>query len=516
MNLPVASPQRVLLEQAGSISTQQYLIARLKTEALIEYDFDAGNAKDLLSQTEDTLESWRMAQLAADLTVELADAYGASADFEDSSPATMTDSASPSSAGIWGEPVAHAEESDAALKWAEDLTARFDSYPAGKQVRALAEELGTDAKNAFAQLQMAQDIIKGDAYKTEGDWAAAVEKALVATQTTCKVGLYVGSVVATGGVANGVLQAGGLVVSGVDTMVDVAKTGTTIFLGKNNKITIAADEMKNTLAPVVSAAGAINVFSGTSIASGLKAGADFSKQMSSLSKMTFIGDSVLNLAQSDNITGVAVAEEKDGATVVEAKTVDLRDKDDKQVREALKQAGIPEPDEADKTGAEGPTIGQWSAQRASQMEVEGPLTEAELKKIFEDLQKGLAEASGETPEESAPAPAPQPQAPEPSGTINQLVGSYEGQQGSPDGTSEPMYLTFTTGGPNELVDQDGDVWSFDPATNTASIYLYRDGLEGTFEITFTIDGTAVYYNGTLSLQGPDGPVYLPLSGTKVG
>lgn len=58
--------------------------------------------------------------------------------------------------------------------------------------------------------------------------------------------------------------------------------------------------------------------------------------------------------------------------------------------------------------------------------------------------------------------------------------------------------------------------AFEPATNTATVYHSEGGLDGTFQITFTIAGRSATYTGTLATQGPDGSVYLPLSGTKVG
>lgn len=213
--------------------------------------------------------------------------------------------------------------------------------------------------------------------------------------------------------------------------------------------------------------------------------------------------------------------------------MELRGKNAEQVREALQQAGLPEPDAGEDAAPELSTE-EWAAQRADELEGPDPLTAADLEKIFDSLLAALAEASGEPlqeeevveespiePENEGDAPTtaekPEQTGPTPAGTIiTQLVGSYEGQQGSPDGSSEPMNLTFRAGGPNQLIDQDGDVWTFDPATNTATVYHSAGGLDGTFQITFTIAGRAVTYTGTLTMQGPDGSVYLPLSGTKVG
>ena len=38
------------------------------------------------------------------------------------------------------------------------------------------------------------------------------ENAAMATKTVCKTGLYIGGVVAGGGVANGILEAGGMII----------------------------------------------------------------------------------------------------------------------------------------------------------------------------------------------------------------------------------------------------------------------------------------------------------------
>ena len=44
---------------------------------------------------------------------------------------------------------------------------------------------------------------------------------------------------ASGIAATGILEAGGMVIGGMDTIVDIASTGSTIVLGENNKVIIA-------------------------------------------------------------------------------------------------------------------------------------------------------------------------------------------------------------------------------------------------------------------------------------
>jgi len=57
VSLPTVAAERAAVEQAGAIVTQQYIIARLKTEALIEYDIENGSIDELKAMTDDTLEA---------------------------------------------------------------------------------------------------------------------------------------------------------------------------------------------------------------------------------------------------------------------------------------------------------------------------------------------------------------------------------------------------------------------------------------------------------------------------
>jgi hypothetical protein len=71
VSLPSVATERAAVEQAGAIATQQYIIARLKTEALIEYDIENGSIDELKAMTDDTLETWRLCELASVQAAEL-------------------------------------------------------------------------------------------------------------------------------------------------------------------------------------------------------------------------------------------------------------------------------------------------------------------------------------------------------------------------------------------------------------------------------------------------------------
>src|SRR5690554_962353 len=262
VSLPAADAQRTAMEQAGAMATRLFVLANLKTDALLEYDINNGSMEELQALTVDALETWRLCDVASDQTMQLVD-YAQDLRVQETTQGARMLYADR------GDPlfslfttVAYAAEENAAVKWARELTEKFDSYPAGQKIKQLAENLGTDAKKAYAQLKMAQNILEGEAYSAEGDTMQKFENAAMATKTVCKTGLYIGGVVAGGGVANGILEAGGMIIGGVDTIADIASTGSTIICGENSKVTMAANDLKDLMGPISSVAGGINVLTG--------------------------------------------------------------------------------------------------------------------------------------------------------------------------------------------------------------------------------------------------------------
>ena len=235
--------------------TRLFVLANLKTDALLEYDINKGSMEELKALTADALETWRLCDVASAQTMELVDyaqdlrvqatTQGARMVYADQSEPLFS----------LFTTVAYATEENAAVKWAKELTEKFDSYPAGQKIKQLAENLGTDAKKAYAQLKMAQNILEGEAYSAEADTMQKFENAAMATKSVCKTGLYIGGVVAGGGVANGILEAGGMIIGGVDTIADIASTGSTIICGENSRVTMAANDLKDMMGPISSVAG---------------------------------------------------------------------------------------------------------------------------------------------------------------------------------------------------------------------------------------------------------------------
>ncbi len=501
VSLPAVTVERAAVEQVGAIATQQYIIARLKTDVLIEYDIENGSIDELKAMTDDTLEAWRLCELASVKAAELTD-YAQELGVQANTQAARmlyAHRGGPSFSLL--ATVAYAAEENAAVKWAKELTEKYDSYPAGQKVKQLAENLGTDAKKAYAQLQMAQNILTGEAYSAEGDTMQKFENAAMATKTACKTGLYIGGVVAGGGVANGILEAGGMVISGVDTIVDIASTGSTIILGENNKVTMAANDLKDIVGPIASIAGGVNVFSGDSIKAGIKAGAEFSKQMGSLDKLNYIGESVLDLVSEGKILGGTITVGGNGKTTVTTKEIDLEGKTTEEVEKELEKAGLSLPEDEDP---------KTTAELAEEMEEKYFYTEEEINEIIENLRQLLYDMFLEEEPEKEEKPAEKPAViglP-----LEEVLGTYS-ITFTDDGESETANFTFMYYEGNLVFKPEVEgfagflliagPYEYDPSTATATCEVESEGLSASAKVSFVSENGVIRLtsSSTMSMKG---------------
>ena len=513
VSLSAVAAERAAVEQAGAIATQQYIIARLKTEALIEYDIENGSIDELKAMTDDTLEAWRLCELVSVQATELADYAQSLRSSASTQAATMSYTSSKSEViGLFT--VAYAAEENSAVKWAKDLTTKYDAYPSGQKIKQLSENLGTDAKNAFAQLKMAQAILEGAAYNNEADTIQKYENAAIATKTACKTGLYIGGAIASGGTATGILEAGGMVISGVDTIVDIASTGSTIILGENNKVTMAANDLKDIVAPIASIAGGVNVFSGDSIKAGIKAGAEFSKQMGSLDKLNYIGESVLDLVSEGKILGGTITVGDDGETTVTMTEISTEGKTPDEVAKELKEAGLPVPEEGEpKTAAE----------LAEEIEEEYYYTEEELNEVMENLRNLLYEMfldSEEEPMETPPAEEPTEESTAPPAeaigglSIDEIVGTYDTVMSNDDGYKDEGTLSFSKNENGQLI-EDTNIYNYDQATGTATFTLENSVGSSILAFVFTSENGKIHVSGTADLIGKKGTARFYYDGYKI-
>ncbi len=453
VTLPEVSPAREAAEQAGAFAVDQYIYARMKTEALIEYKPEAGNAEEFSAMIEETLTAWRVAEAAANGAEQIASVPESLA----ASPMAATMRVAPAGKAPFFMTASAAEE-NAATKWARDITEKFDSYPANARIKTLAQELGVDAKSAYKQLQMAQDILKGDAEAYEGDLYGAVENALLATRTVCKTTLYVTGTIASAGTASA-LEVGCILIGGVDTAVDIAATGSTIIRGENDSITLTLNEVKDYLAPVSAVAGGIGFFS-----SGVGTLEKFSDKMGLLDKFTYVGDSLLDYYQGKKVLGVKL-EEQAAAAEMTITQIEAKEQSDEAVRQELEKAGLPFAEAASAKSA---------SEIVSDMEEEmgGVWTVEDVEAYFGDLSEQY------TPEQDAEANPAEAASEDPIETGEPAVNN------APSEAAEIYSMTTTK--------EDGLTDTF-----PAEVLLHEDG---TMEITFTPHRVTVNDDFTFSVD----------------
>ncbi|MEL7624130.1 MAG: hypothetical protein AAGU12_11125 [Clostridiales bacterium] len=507
VSLPAVAAERAAVEQAGAIATQQYIIARLKTEALIEYDIENGSIDELKTMTGDALEAWRLCELASGQTAKLADYAQSLRSSAPAQAATMSYIAAKPAAGLFTT-VAYAAEENAAVKWAKELTEKYDSYPAGQKVKQLAENLGTDAKKAYAQLKIAQNILEGEAYSAEGDTMQSFENAAMATKTVCKTGLYIGGVVAGGGVANGILEAGGMIIGGVDTIVDIASTGSTIICGENSKITMAANDFKDLMGPISSVAGGVNVLTG-----GIKFAGDAAEKVGSIDKLSYIGESLLDLVRDGKIMGGLITVGEDGETTVTMTEIDVEGKTPEEIGKELENADLSLPqDEEAKTAAE----------LAEELEEEYYYTEEELNEVIESLRNLLYDMflnPEEEPSETPPAQEPHEESAAPpaaSGglSIDEVVGTYDMVISNDDGYTKEGPVNFSKNENGQLIVDTDDIYNYDQATGTATFTLENSVGSTTNTFIFTSENGRIHVSGTAVIIAEKGTAKFYYDGYK--
>ncbi len=135
---------------------------------------------------------------------------------------------------------------DEQLHWAQELTKTYDSIQGNMKCKALGEMMGCDARRAYQQLCLAQNILQGHYYDEEAEATDVFIKKLTAVKGACKVGLFVGGTILTmgasaaaSGAAYGTVTVGeavGIVIGGVDTTVEVMNDTAVILSGRDKRI----------------------------------------------------------------------------------------------------------------------------------------------------------------------------------------------------------------------------------------------------------------------------------------
>ncbi|HCO19069.1 MAG TPA: hypothetical protein DIT39_05615, partial [Tissierellales bacterium] len=180
--------------EASAIALKQYIYARIKTEEFEKAVLDKASIPELKIISESTARAWEDAMVFASVAEEIniqaievleskiisrtkiLNAFQSQLMFTAAAPVryqtfTLT-------------PIVPKEIDP--KTWAESLTKKFDSTKGARRYNQLAQQLGTDAKAAYEQMQLAQQIINNEATEDAAFWDKLTQAAQV-TKTACKV-----------------------------------------------------------------------------------------------------------------------------------------------------------------------------------------------------------------------------------------------------------------------------------------------------------------------------------------
>lgn len=294
--------------EATTVALRQYIYARLATEKFLTLDSSSATMEEVSDIVDELLVIWENAERYSLAAEEISSKAEKILEISVSKQESLIGihklqlmSLASIHSGLQFYGLAADPKKLGSQIWAENLTKQFDALKGAQLYKQLAQQLGTDAKSAFEQMQLAQSIIHGQATEDAAFWDK-MTKAAQATKTASKVGVFVVGTIVTGGGSIAALgtssmtlgTTAGVIVGGTDCIVDIAATGSNIILGENHQVTVGFDDVKEKLAPVSAVVGLASFNA-----------AETGEQLS------YIGDTLTDWFFEGKIMGVKV----DGGTV---------------------------------------------------------------------------------------------------------------------------------------------------------------------------------------------------------
>lgn len=312
--------------QATALALRYYIFARLKTEKFLQVDFESLPEGAFQSQIDELVAIWKTAEtliseaeLIADQAVRLLEtASGNQTSVFDQSKMQFDTLASNESGNNGISLASYTGQVIDKNAWAENLTKQYDALRGGQRYKQLAQQLGTDTKTAVEQMALAQKIIYNAAFLEE----AEAEKSeynrsvnvLEGYKTGSKVGLFVGATIATGGgtltsLAGSSMSlpaAGAVIVGGVDCIVDVGQTTSSIILGEDHQVTVDFKEAGDVIQPVSMVVSLVTL-----------------DPTSAVEELAFLGEAMMEWSNPGKVTGIAVEITKNATSRVLARMIEL-------------------------------------------------------------------------------------------------------------------------------------------------------------------------------------------------
>ena len=486
--------------EATALALRYYIYARLKTEELIAADFDSMPDGVFESLMDELVVVW-----------ETADALATGAEKITDQAVLLLEAASIDQTAAYVQPQARfttlaAKGSDFSMipladnggevidrqTWAENLSKQYDALRGAQRYKQLAEQLGTDTKTAVEQMALAQRIIRNaaDLEEAQAEVGAYTRSINIVEgyKTGSKVGLFIGATIATGGGSLTALAgssmsvpvAGAVIVGGVDCIVDVGKTTSSIILGEDHQVTVDFEKAGDVIQPVSMVMGLVTM-----------------DPTSAVEQVAFLGEAMMEWCYPGKVTGIAVETTKKGNSLVLARLIELMGENIPDVEKTLEGLKLHFPKE------EGVSLSQLILANTVD-------SEAALEKMRE-LNAQISATSQEDENQSPP-----PQDTEPS---DEDGGSLTGEQpkaGTGSITGQEMAGTYSGSATLQHVEEDVEADDSLPVTlqlgesgtGTVDVYGFSGeaeytGSTVTFSVIMKADGAAVYcsFKGKASRSG---------------
>lgn len=248
VNYPVPTDTEAVVDAASGLAVNYYLAGRAYLDTFLNYDISTlteDNYTQYNALVDNAVKAFENADKVNGVLNEALDIYEKEENGE-----------GPKVQKLKGAPsfgmTAYAAEMGS-KEWAQSIMDEYAKAKPGYAIRHLASQLGTDAKHAYAQMKMAQDILMGAEYTQIADKAnTAVKTATVlkTAGTTAGLVIAVATAPASGALATAV-STGGITMSGVNTVLEIGSTASILYTnGEDNEFSMACDKTESQLAPI--------------------------------------------------------------------------------------------------------------------------------------------------------------------------------------------------------------------------------------------------------------------------
>jgi len=485
-------PQPLLTaNEATALTLRYYSYARLKTEELLMADFTSMPEGAFETQMDELVAIWQTAEALvseaehiidqAVLLLETASGYQPQTPFGD---LALSGSDVPSIvlASYTGQVIDR-------QTWAENLSKQYDALRGAQRYKQLAEQLGTDTKTAVEQMELAQKIIRNAAAQEEAQAEVAEYTRSINVvegyKTGSKVGLFVGATIATGGgtlttlagSSMSVPVAGAVIVGGVDCIVDVGQTTSSIILGEDHQVTVDFKEAGEVIQPISMVMGLVTM-----------------DPSSAIDEIAFLGEAMMEWSNPGKITGIAVETTKDATSCVLAKLIEVMGASIPDVERTLEGLNLSLPKEEGTSLAKlilANTVGSEEAQ-AKMQELKAQMAQLAGEDVEQSQEEGTL-----TGEQQEPTTGPI--------TTNGIAGTYSASAGlqytaedveAEDSLSVTLQLNESGTGTANV-----NGFSGDAAYAGNSVYFSVTMTEGGYTLTCDFDGTASQSGSQTSISG---------------